>query len=260
MTQIGDLDMAQSYDQREYEKKRADAYNATVGGLSGYDCKECLNKGHILTVDNSGASAVRDCECMAIRRTLKRMEKSGLKDLLTDCTFDTFRTDSSWQAYAKQAALSYLEDYRGNWFFAGGQVGAGKTHLCTAIVGELLKQGLSARYMLWRDETVSLKAVITDDEVYSMAITALKEVEILYIDDFLKTEKGKYPTTADINIAFELLNYRYNRRELVTLISSERPIDNILEIDEAVGSRIYQRTKKYCIVIEYDRAKNYRLQ
>ena len=232
----------------------------TAGNLAGYDCEECLNRGHSLVIGEDGVSVMRECKCAEIRRTLKRIEKSGLKGLLTEYTFDTFRTDSQWQTQAKQAALSYLEDYSGNWFFAGGQVGAGKTHLCTAIVGELLNRGMSAWYMLWRDDTVSLKAVITDDEAYSTGITALKEVDILYIDDFFKTEKGKYPTTADINIAFELLNYRYNRRELVTLISSERLIDDILEIDEAVGSRIYQRCKKYCLVIEYDRAKNYRLK
>ena len=37
---------------------------------------------------------MRECKCAEIRRTLKRIERSGLKDLLTDCTFDAFRTDS----------------------------------------------------------------------------------------------------------------------------------------------------------------------
>ena len=42
--------------------------------------------------------------------------------------------------------------------FIGGQVGAGKTHLCTAMVGEFLKRGISAKYMLWRDDALKLKA------------------------------------------------------------------------------------------------------
>jgi DNA replication protein DnaC len=189
-----------------------------------------------------------------------RIEKSGLKQLMETCTFDSFSTEEKWQARAKQMAQDFLQDCAGNWFYAGGQVGSGKTHICTAIVGELLRLGKSARYMLWRDDIVKLKALVTDDEAYSSKIGQFKETEVLYIDDFFKTERGKTPTTADVNIAFELLNYRYNDRGLTTIISSERQIDELLDIDEAVGSRIYQRSQRYCLIIGNDKSKNYRLR
>jgi len=113
--------------------------------------------------------------------------------------------------------------------------------------------------MLWRDEVVRLKSLIMNKEEYFKAINPLKISKVLYIDDFFKTEKGKEPTTSEINIAFEILNYRYINNDLITIISSEKSIDDLLYIDEATGSRIYERTKKYCTYVKQDRKKNYRL-
>ena len=76
-----------------------------------------------------------------------------------------------------------------------------------------------------------------------------KTVEVLYIDDLFKTEQGRNPTTADVNIAFEILNYRYRNPELITIISSERTIQDIVKIDEAVGSRIFEKSRNCCINI-----------
>lgn len=243
----------------EYTQRKIDNYNNSTGDLQGYDCPICKNKGDIMYLSDKGFECVKECECMQVRRTISRIERSGLKGLMQDYTFDKFTTATRWQAKAKQMALDFLKDHENKWFFAGGQVGCGKTHLCTAIVGEFIKSGMPAHYMLWRDEIVPLKACVTDDEAYSTAIRKLKEIKVLYIDDFFKTERGKLPTTAEINIAFEILNYRYNNRDLITIISSERLIDDIIEIDEAVGSRIYQRSSQYCLIINYDRNKNYRL-
>ena len=82
---------------------------------------------------------------------------------------------------------------------------------------------------------------------------------MLYIDDFFKTERGKSPTSGDINIAFELLNYRYINGQLITIISCERDVDEVMRIDEAVGSRIYERTRGNCVCIDSKPGRNYRL-
>ena len=46
---------------------------------------------------------------------------------------------------------------------------------------------------------------------------------------------GKPITQGDINIAFEIINYRYIN-DLITIISSELLLDEIINIDEATGS------------------------
>lgn len=233
--------------------------NSQRGGLTGYDCPECLNKGITFIVRN-GELVAQECRCKEKRDNISRIEKSGLKDILGAFTLNAYKTESDWQKWVKQKALDFIEDNVGKWFYIGGQVGCGKTHICTAIVGELMNSGKSARYMLWRDEAVKLKACVNDDREYYSVINPLKTVDVLYIDDFFKTQQGKEPTQGDINIAFELLNYRYNSKDLITIISCEKTVDDLISIDEAIGSRIYQRTKDYCIVIEKDQSKNYRLK
>ena len=64
--------------------------------------------------------------------------------------------------------------------------------------------------------------------------------------------------------AFEILNYRYNNKKLITIISTEQSIDNIIEFDEALGSRIYEMTKDNSAhnrnVLKIEDGRNYRLK
>lgn len=255
-------------------QRKCDSYNSTPGNLhevDGYDCPECLNKGFIL-VPRQDPRGYWDevntfCKCQKIRQTIRRLKKSGLENIIRDYTFPRFKADEPWQKAVKDAAVRFVKDDDHTWFFIGGASGAGKTHICTAIAGQYLKRGKSVKYMLWRDDVVKLKASVTDYEAYDKMIHELKTADVLYIDDLFKTGKkddgsAQRPTPADINIAFELLNYRYNNPALVTIISSECRVTDILDIDEAVGGRIAERTTPhgYGINIKPDRSKNYRLK
>ncbi len=231
--------------------------NSVPGKLTGYDCPDCMNRGYFTDIAD-GYEVSRQCRCMAIRRAKKNIEKSGLGELLESCTFDSFKTFEPWQTDIKATAERFLDDSGGKWFLFCGQVGAGKTHLCTAIVGEMLKRGIPARYMRWKDESTKLKAMVTDGE-YGGEIETWKTAKVLYIDDFLKVQSGKSPTQADIVLAFEILNHRYISRDLVTIISSEHTVERMIDFDQAVGSRIYERSKGYSIAISGDAKKNYRL-
>jgi DNA replication protein DnaC len=113
--------------------------------------------------------------------------------------------------------------------------------------------------MRWRDESAKLKALVNDAIEYSRLIRELKKVEVLYIDDFFKVQRGQQPTPADINLAFEILNYRYANK-LQTIISSEKTLDDILLIDDAVGGRIYELAKGFGMSLAYDKSKNFRLR
>lgn len=241
----------------EYQKNKLTAANNLKGDLTGYDCSECLNRGYSIVFDGFYEKAL-ECRCMPIRRAYWNIERSGLKNLMETYTFDNYTTAENWQKDLKELAISYLGEHN-KWFFIGGQVGSGKTHLCTAIVGYMMNDGKAARYMLWTDTTVKLNACVNDDEEYDKLINPLKTAQILYIDDFFKTEQGKVPSGADVKRAFEILNYRYNNN-LATLITSEKTISEILDIDEAVGSRISQKAKGYIKNLGQDKQKNYRLR
>ena len=99
--------------------------------------------------------------------------------------------------------------------------------------------------------------------MYQPKIREIKHAEVLYIDDLFKTGYTK----ADIRLAFEIINYRYNisrsdkSKRYITIISCEYELSNIVEVDEALGSRIVEMTKpKYSLYIENDGNKNFRMK
>lgn len=194
---------------------------------------------------------------MTRRRSLRRMELSGLADLSKRYTFDSWQTPERWQSVAKDMALDYVAT-RSGWLLAVGRSGSGKTHICSAVCGRLIKAGIEARYVLWRDLTTRAKAILVDAAEYARLIEPLKTVPLLYIDDLFKTGKGQKPTTADVNLAFEILNARYNDSHKLTILSSELRVEDLLDLDEALGSRIYERSKRH--YLNFSDKPNWRLR
>ena len=221
-------------------------------GLDNVDCPVCHNTGCIVTKAPDGTLKASECACMAKRVSIRRLERSGLKDAVNRYTFKNYVADTIERKKVLCAAEDFCRNDKG-WFFISGKSGSGKTHICTAICSRLMEQNKNVRYMLWRDETVILKALTTEGEEYQSRIKPFKLVPVLYIDDFLK---GGH-TDADIRLAFEILNSRYNDSQLRTIISSELTLFEILGLDEAVGGRIYERSRGY--VLEAPR-ENWRLK
>ena len=246
----------------EKTKMNVDWYNKTEGELNvldGYNCQRCKNKGFIATIDSDGYEVLKVCQCKRIRETLSRAKRSGLGDIITDFTFDKFIATEDWQKDIKALAKEFCGDNESKWFYIGGQIGCGKSHLCTAIAAYYIKAGFEVKYMLWAEESKRLKSVVNDIS-YSKEIEIYKNADVLYIDDFLKVRNGESPTTADMNLAFEIVNHRLLCKDKVTIISSEKKLDELMQYDEATMSRIYQKAGKYKISIEKDPKKNYRLK
>ena len=246
------------YNHEKFLQDQADRANAEEGNLKGIDCRKCKNRGHI-TVVKDNELVWRMCECMAARKSLEQIEKSGLKSLLDECTFENYEATADWQKHALSMAQNYVEYGADKWLFFGGQSGAGKSHLCTAVCGELLKRNNAVKYMMWDSESKTLKSLVNETYEYEKRMDELKSVKVLYIDDFLKVQRGQHPTPADINLAFEILNYRYVNK-LRTILSSERTVDDILSLDDALGGRIYEMSKGYQMNIGRDKNKNFRLR
>ena len=260
---------------KDYEQAKADAYNSSEGDLDkedDYHCDICKNKGMIASVVRNEqfgyfSEVYKPCKCHKARNAIRRLNKSGLKNVVKEYSFDKYQAEEPWQQTIKNSALQFCKDDDHNFFFIGGQSGAGKTHICTAIAVEYIRKGKEVRYMLWRDEISKIKAVVNEGEEYGNLMNSLKQTDVLYIDDLFKNGKGedgkpKPPTSADINAAFEIINYRYNSKNLITIISSERTLTELLEIDEAVAGRIAERAKAggYCFNLKKDKSRNWRMK
>lgn len=263
------------YSREEYEQMKVDSYNAGEGNLhlmDGYQCDRCKNKGYIAELRMAEiygyqVETLVPCRCQKARSALSRLARSGLKDVVRKYTFEGYEALDTWQQKIKEAAQRFCDTKGDDWFFIGGQSGAGKTHICTAIAVHFIRQGKEMKYMLWRDEITRLKALITEPEQYGRMMDELKNADVLYIDDLFKNGKDdlgnvKQPTAADINAAFEIINYRYNNPGKTTIISSERTLTEMNAIDEAIAGRIAEKSKGggYCINLARDGKKNWRMK
>ena len=223
----------------------------------GYYCPKCHGKCIVFFIKGDDIVS-RFCECRVIRRNLKMIAESGLESAIKNKTFDTFKVTENWQKAILEKARSFIDDTYYKTFFMGGQPGSGKTHLCTAMCGEFIKRGKETKYFLWTREVRDLKGFA--DWRYEEKMRELRQVEVLYIDDYLKVMKGATPSPADMAIAFEIINSRLIDPHKVTVISSEFTIEELLTLDEGTASRICESTGPYAISISPATEKNYRLK
>ena len=210
--------------------------------LDNVDCPICGNKGYILRKDEDGIVWARDCECMKKRVSLRRIEDAGLKDLVARYTFDNYKTDTpETKAILKKAKEFLITE--APCFVIMGKTGSGKTHICTALCSKLIEDGWKTKYFLWRTDAAILKSMVNDGDRYQTEINKLRNVPVLYIDDLFK---GSI-TEADKNLAFTILNDRYNSANKKTIISTELTVNELMQIDEAIAGRIIEQARGYVV-------------
>ena len=230
--------------------------NNREGQLKGFDCSVCKNKGIIYKADENESIFAEECECMLVRRTLHNAKCSDLGNYINK-TFEDFKTDEEWQKGIYNKAVEYIEDNGNAWFFIGGQSGAGKTLICSIIANDfLLNQKKKVVYLTWTDFIGKVKRNLMGENATKADndIDRAKNVEILFIDEFLKTH-----TEADLKYIIEIINYRYSK-QLKTIITSELSADELMKIDEATAGRIFEMSEKYLSFIGKDKRKNQRLK
>lgn len=263
--------------QQEYLQEKCDLYNATLGKLDehdGYHCEKCKNKGHFYIVTQNELfghyeETMIPCKCQRARTAISKLEKSGLQNVVKQYTFDSYETPEWWQEDIKQKVMRFCQDDQNHWLFIGGQSGAGKSHLGTAAAVHYIRQGLDVVYMQWLDDIDKLLKASMEMETgdFERMMKEFKEARVLYIDDLFKegngakTKEGQF-SQAVVKRTFEILNYRVNNPGLITIISSEKTVSELREVDEAFAGRIVQLTDKpgYMINIRRDFKKNWRFR
>lgn len=235
-----------------------DRRNAKAGTLTGYDCTECINRGFFAIVEKSDYGSVvayKDCSCKNIRKSLDIIKTNGLDK----ASFDNFEDSEDWQKHLKATVHSFVDNTKGEWLYISGQTGCGKTHICSAALRALaIRYRVQIAVFKWQENAKRLKQLVNDAE-YASQISHYKTTKVLYIDDLFKCKRGESPTNADVNLAFEIIDYRYCKN-LLTVISSEFSIDDIIDFDEALGGRIKEMCGKFILNIAPDKSKNYRLR
>ncbi len=225
------------------------------GGMGWYASKLDMEKGDL-------HQRAIPCACMAAERSRRMMEKSGLGRAIDTMRLDNYECGKQHQHLMYKAATGFLASDGSEWLYLGGQPGTGKTHLCTAVCGELLKRGTPVRYMLWTAEADRIKTWSKNPQVLDDVLEPLLYVDVLYVDDLFKGA-AKYegrlsPTAADMKLAFEIFNARYING-LRTVISCEWDLLDLVDMDQGTFSRVYERCRKFVVCVAPDRSKNHRL-
>ena len=223
---------------------------------SNYRCNKCRDMMFIMQDDGTA----KPCECRAIRIAEDKLKASGVSEEFRKMRFENFDYSKSKETMiAYSTAKSYSNKFeelrvaRKNSIMFCGQVGSGKTHLAMSIANILLDKGIGVIYMPYRSSITNLKQSITDEENYQKEVNIYKNAQVLMIDDLFK---GKI-TESDINIIYEVLDYRYFK-SFPVIVTTEKSVEELLKIDEAIGSRLYEMSKSHLISLKGEKL-NYRI-
>ncbi|AZV50335.1 hypothetical protein DIC78_15725 [Bacillus halotolerans] len=242
-------------------QERSAQFSAGLDGSeekADYECSKCKDQlGYIENRD--GYEVWVRCKCIERRRIRKLMNSSDITAEFEKLKFKNFTTEGK-PAVVKDAydtAVEYYKDFdsirgtRSNSIALLGQPGSGKTHLLTAISNKLIKsKNIAVQYFPYVEGFNDLK---DDFDKLEEKLNRIKEIEVLFIDDLFKPMNGK-PRATDWQVeqTYSVINYRYLNHKPV-LISSELDIEKLVEIDEALGTRIYEMCADYCVIIKGDR-------
>ncbi|SDI99831.1 ATP-binding protein [Alteribacillus bidgolensis] len=246
---------------------------AKSGGLNqenerDYDCPKCKDKtGYIAVRD--GMEVWVQCSCIEWRRAQRLLRSSEITNDFKKLGFQNFRTEGKPELIkgAYECALSYFRNFevvegkRQNSIALLGQPGVGKTHLLTAIANNLIrKRQVPVLYFPYVEGFNNLK---DNFDKLEEKMERMKKADVLFIDDLFKpTGKDKKPRATEWQIeqTYAVINHRY-LNHMPVLISSELPIDQLVEVDEALATRIYEMCKDYLVLIQGDRFQlNHRLE
>ncbi|MGN4127660.1 DnaA ATPase domain-containing protein [Lysinibacillus sphaericus] len=264
---------------------RSQAFSETtvVTEEPNYNCPKCKDEGGYTVRKKAGETTLlqngnevilkydteewQKCECVKMRQLNRLIQSSAITEEFQKMSFKNFATDgvhpivAEMKSKANQyyTAFDEIKGYRQNSIMLIGQPGCGKTHLLTAISNYLMHtKQVPVLYFPYKDGMNNIAANNFDRK--NEIMERMKEVDVLFIDDLFKPIGGKVDVKPfQAEIIFEVVNYRYlNNRPL--LISSELTLDDMLFIDEALTSRIFEMAEDFTVTIKKDMKVNYRLR
>lgn len=246
--------------EEERQQFIVDCYNEEAGDLNqfdGIDCDVCNNKGWVQFLQD-GYVRTSQCKCATKRKLYQNAKQSNLGEYVNK-KIDDYVVSEKWQEFIKEKMIDYINNHSKDnvWVMACGQSGSGKTLLGSIIANHLLfKSEREVVYTTWTDFISRLKRDMMGDKtnLVSVYLENIKKCDVLFLDEVLK----KYNET-DLKYLIEIINYRYTN-DKKTIITSERVLDELLEVDEATFSRAVEKTNGYLFNIPKDKNKNYRLK
>ena len=201
-----------------------------------YNCPLCQDTGY---------QGVKMCQCLKSALTLKGYESSGIKNLLSTQSFESFSFDvypAECQDIMKRN-FSKLHKFAENFktqkefFLLVGGTGLGKTHLSTSVAKYLIENGYDVVYEIAQNifsdfDTDRFRDRFSDTELLSERYF---DCDLLIIDD-LGTE---IVTNNTVSYLYNIINTRINKK-LPIIISTNLSAKEIKSMyHERITSRLF---------------------
>ncbi|HEY7369605.1 MAG TPA: ATP-binding protein [Thermoanaerobaculia bacterium] len=218
-------------------------------------CPLCADTGWILESEE-GVKRARPCGCQTSRRRSERLAATEIPDRYRDCNFDNFSDINNPSLMrAKRVAREFTDTYPD--VEAGlllvGPSGRGKTHLACAILSELVsRKGVAGLYADFSDLLLKIQTSFRPDadSTKESILHPYADAELLVLDELGASK----PHPWVLDVLYNLLNTRYNRRR-VTIVTSnfeDEPDAASGErdrLEDRVGSRIRSRLFEMCLLV-----------
>ena len=201
-----------------------------------YDCPRCQDTGY---------QGTKMCSCLKSALTLKGYESSGIANLLSTQSFESF----SFDVYPEECRDIMKRNYKKlhkfaenfgtdkEFFLLVGGTGLGKTHLSTSVAKYLIDTGYDVVYEIAQNifsdfDTDRFRDRFSDTELLSEKYF---DCDLLIIDD-LGTE---IVTNSTVSYLYNIINTRINKK-LPIIISTNLNAKEIKGIyHERITSRLF---------------------
>lgn len=184
---------------------------------------------------------MKHCSCVAGKLAKSNIAMTGIRaEVFDKKTFGAFKPKNADQEEMLRLAKKFAYGYKpGESFGLFGKSGIGKSHLCLAACRQIVKDtGCSMKYFDYRKEIQRLRALYFKSDEFDKELKEWTSCDLLYIDDLFKLGSvGKDLVQGEAQVMYQIINTRY-LNGASTVFSSEKPLGEIVTLDEAIGSRI----------------------
>lgn len=219
-----------------------------------YECEKCKDLGYIETVSDTGYEIYKPCTCQIKKQNERNMQRANYKKAFENKNFDNYKSYNKGTEALKEICIEFTKQEEARALLLLGNVGSGKTHLAVATLKEFAKNNYKVNAVNYTELVRKLSSVGNDQEAYYNILGRYISTRVLLLDDLFKGQVSP----ANIKQMYELINKRYEDNKF-TIITSEYNFEKLLDLDEAIASRLGQMTNnKYLLNIT--KLDNYRLK
>ena len=221
--------------------------------VTEYKCKKCKDTG-LVSAGTGLYDTFKECECVIKERNKKNIERANYSELFENRDFSNYVTDTRARKCLKEKCIEFLQQDEFKTIALLGNVGCGKTHLAVSILKELAGSNKNVNAINYTELTRKLSSNANDEVAYFNILGKYTSTPVLLLDDMFK---GKI-SEANIKQMYDLINTRYENKR-ITIITSERVISELMQIDEAIASRIAEMAGEK-FLLNITKMSNYRIK